>query len=407
LNTDLAQPSRRRLTVRRTAWQRHRKYVALALVILAAVLLAACGPQIPPYWPDLSLDPDTEIVYVAEANGQLFALLAQNGSVQWSYPAVEQRSGGLLGGCSAQAPSDGPFHAAPVYNDQYVFLSSAGEQQRTLFSQGENRSGLRVLNKMGTLQWSYAGTTDRSVASPALAGDTVYLASSDHNVYAIDVQTHDQRWVFTTDNWVWAAPLVNEGTVYIASMDHRLYAVDAESGVEQWRYTGAHSALPTAPALADGTLYFGALDGHVYALNASNGAEAWEQSLEGGVWSTPLVRDGILYVGTLGNNIYALSAANGSIIWQATVGGQVRGTPAYVNGSIYVGCGDGLLYVLDPDTGQQRATLLGSASGGASIYTPPVFDDERLYVVDEDGRVTALALDTNQVLWSTNPLSKE
>ena len=84
------------------------------------------------------------------------------------------------------------------------------------------------------------------MASPTLSGGTVYLPSSDYNVYAIDVETRGASWVFETENWVWASPLVVDDLVFIASMDHTLYAVHAENGSEAWRFE-ASGALPAAP----------------------------------------------------------------------------------------------------------------------------------------------------------------
>jgi outer membrane protein assembly factor BamB len=197
----------------------------------------------------------------------VFALQANTGSTLWAYPAVQQRSGGgLLGGCSGPTATDGPFHSAPAFDPENLYLGSAGEQQRSLFGQSTNNSGLRTLNKTGMLQWEFKGTTDRTVSSPAISGTTVYLASSDHNVYAIDTETRQARWTLETKNWVWSTPLVVEDKVYIASMDHALYAVDDADGSVLWTFAGAPGALPAAPAIAQDVLYFGSLAGHMYAV---------------------------------------------------------------------------------------------------------------------------------------------
>lgn len=374
---------------------------------MLAVIVTGCRSQVPGYWPDLSIDSSTGTIYVAEANGQLFALRAENGATIWSYPLVEERSGGLLGGCSPSAPSDGPFYAAPVFDDEFLYLGSAGEQQRSLLSKGDNNAGLRVLNKLGTLQWTYKGTTDRSVVPPTLGKGVVYLPSSDHSVYAVDLATRDQRWAFETGNWVWATPILSGDTLYIASMDHILYALEAETGREMWRFDQAPSALAAAPALASDTLYIGALDGHMYALSAKTGQSRWERKLDGGIWSTPLLHDETLYFGTLNGQVLALNAADGADVWSANVGGEVRGTPVLVDGILYTGCEDGQLYAFSADTGLPQASPLGNVAEGASIYTSPVFDGQTLYVVATDGEVLALDLEANQTIWRSNPLSSD
>jgi outer membrane protein assembly factor BamB len=388
-------------------WRNTRWMSILVLVTMAAALLAGCGQQVPPYWPDLTVDRENNAVYVAEANGQIFALQADTGAISWSFPTISQGGGGLLGGCTPRTVTDGPFYAAPAFDAQYLYLGSAGDQQRTLFSKGENRAGLRVLDKSGIEQWQFKGVTDRTVCSPALSDTTVYLASSDRSVYAIDLTTHQPRWTFSTNNWVWATPLVIEGVVYVASMDHVLYAVNDQNGQQIWRFDGASSALPAPPAFAEGTLYLAALDGNVYAVNAETGELLWERKLGGSLWATPLLQDSVAYLGTLNGQIYALNATDGSEIWQKTVDTETRGTPAYANGTLYFGGENGQLYAFDATSGQEKASPLGVQLEGASIYTSPVFDGQRLYVVATDGRVFALDPEKGQVVWQRNPLSKE
>jgi outer membrane protein assembly factor BamB len=403
LNHDPTPPTEYRLTQDGTS--RSVRWVSILALGILALIVAGCGQQVPNYWPGLSVNGET--VYVAQANGQVFAMDAETGDTIWTYPVIEQRSGGLLSGCSPSAPADGPFFAAPAVGQEFVFLGSGGEQARSLFRQGENRSGLRVLNKLGTLQWEYRGTRDRTVASPTLSGDTVYLPSSDNNCYAVDLGTREPRWVFETGNWVWASPLVVDDTVYIASMDHNLYAVDEESGTEKWRFEKPTGSLPAAPVLVDDVLYFGSLNGYVYAIEAENGALTWERQVAGGIWATPWIEDNVLYLGTLEGNIYALDTADGAEVWQRQVDGEIRGSPAYVDGVLYFGSENGRLYAFAADDGTEELSPLGQQLSEAAIYTSPVFDGQHLYVVASDGEVFALDLDRTAILWSANPLTRD
>ena len=384
---------------------RSRRWIAGLALIALALALAGCGKPVPPYWPDMTIDGDT--LYVAEANGQVFALQADAGAVLWSYPTIEAQSGGLLGGCSPAAPSDGPFHAAPAVGEEFVFLGSAGQQQRSLWGAGENKSGLRVLDRMGTLQWEFRGTSDATVTAPTLAEGTLYLPSSDHHVYAVDVSTRETHWTFETGNWVWASPLVIQDQVFIASTDHVLYAVDVETGRAIWSFDRSTSALLAAPAYAEGILYLGSLDGHVYAVRAETGQLVWEQTLAGGIWSTPLLVGDVLYLGTLKGNVHALHVATGTQVWTRSVAGQVRGTPAHVNGVVYLGCEDGQLYAFDAETGTPGISPLGRQLENASIYTSPVTDGRYLYIVATDGNVFALDPVNSGIVWQTNPLEND
>ncbi|MBN1580562.1 MAG: PQQ-binding-like beta-propeller repeat protein [Anaerolineae bacterium] len=377
------------------------KWIGLAILVI--ISLTGCGRRVPATWPGLSVQ--NGIVYLV--NSQVYALEADTGNLVWDYPDVPQRSGGLLGGCSAPQPTDGPFTAAPVAGQDFVFLASGGEQQQSLWGKGENMAGLRALNEFGTLQWTFKEPTKNAVAAPAIMGQTVYLASSDHNVYAVDIDTREARWIFETGNWVWATPLPAGNTVYVASMDHILYALDDETGRVKWTFEHPSSALPTAPTLAQDTLYLNALDGYVYAVDAETGKLVWEQKVQGSIWGTPLVQDGLVYVGTLDGVMIALNAQNGQTVWTAKTEGEMRGTPAYVNGSIYIGCENGKLYVFDAQTGAESASPLGETLDKVSIFTSPVFDGQYLYIVATDGTVFALDPEENMRVWQKNPLTDQ
>ena len=403
--------------------RRSKRRIVLMSVLLV-LLVTGCGPQVAPYWPALSVEgtgSDATVYVTQAATGQVFALTGGTGQVEWSYPPAPQRQGGLLSGCSPAPASDGPFYAPPAYTDEALYLSSAGEQQRSLFGGGENRSGLRVLNKLGTLQWESRESSDRSIASPAVEGNTAYLPSSDHNVYAIDVDTRQVRWTFSTENWVWATPLVVEDRVYIASMDHSLYAVDPANGAQIWQFTGQPGALAASPIISQDTdpvLYFGSLGGQVYAVQAETGDLLWETQVDGGIWSSPLlVQDEAndfagLYVGTLNGFFYAFDPEDGSELWTQALPDEIRGAPAFVDGAapavgkIYASCGNGRLYAFDAQTGVENLSPLGQQLQEASLYASPVFDGQHLYVVATDGRVFALDPERNAILWQTNPLEQ-
>ena len=407
-----------RARTRRSRWSI--AFVSAMLVLL----LVGCGPQVSPYWPTLTVEGtgDDATVYLAQtATGQIVALNGGTGQVVWTFPATPERRGGLLSGCTAAPATDGPFVSPPVYTQDALYVSSAGEQQRRLFSAGENQAGLRALNKFGTLQWDAKVSSDRSIASPAIDDTTAYLPSSDHSVYAIDLDTHLARWAFGTENWVWATPLVTEDRVYIASMDHSLYAVDKGNGSQIWQFTGEPGALAASPVLSgdiNPLLYVGSLGGHLYAVQAETGDAEWDVKVEGGIWSSPLlVHDEssgfqALFVGTLNGYFYALDPQDGTELWRQELPGEIRGTPAYVAGSessagqVYVGCGDGRLYAFDAETGSEKLSPLGQQANEASLFASLVYDGQYLYVVAMDGRVFALDPAENDIVWQVNPLEQ-
>jgi outer membrane protein assembly factor BamB len=62
--------------------------------------------------------------------------------------------------------------------------------------------------------------------------------------------------------------------VYFGSFDNHLYAVDAETGQEKWRFTSGGEET-SSPSVAGGVVYFGSHDQHLYAVDIHTGEEKW------------------------------------------------------------------------------------------------------------------------------------
>jgi outer membrane protein assembly factor BamB len=73
--------------------------------------------------------------------------------------------------------------------------------------------------------WEYTtGATVRS--SPAKAGSVIYIGSGDGNLYALDAATGELRWQFETGGAITASPVVVDGIIYIGSTDGKFYAIE-------------------------------------------------------------------------------------------------------------------------------------------------------------------------------------
>ena len=107
-------------------------------------------------------------------------------------------------------------------------------------------------------------------SSPAVAGDTVYVGSTDTKVWAFDKDTGETRWTFPTGNYISSAPLVHNGFLFIGSGDQRMYALDAATGKKFWEFrTG--ELITSPPALHNGVLYFTSQDDSLYSVNYRTG----------------------------------------------------------------------------------------------------------------------------------------
>src|SRR4051812_28427630 len=82
---------------------------------------------------------------------------------------------------------------------------------------------------LGTLAWKFR-TEGRVVSSPVVIGETVFVGSSDGNLYALNRGDGSLRWKFATKGAVNSSPAVARGLVFVSSLDGRVYAIDASTG---------------------------------------------------------------------------------------------------------------------------------------------------------------------------------
>ncbi|MDP3878762.1 MAG: PQQ-binding-like beta-propeller repeat protein, partial [Dehalococcoidales bacterium] len=109
---------------------------------------------------------------------------------------------------------------------------------------------------------------DRAViSSPVVMNDTIYT-SSNNKLFAIDLQKQEKRWEFETTATIGSLgspPAVLNTTLYIASKDGWLLALDTASGAKLWDIPVGEGST-SSPTVADGTIYIGSLDGNLYAI---------------------------------------------------------------------------------------------------------------------------------------------
>src|SRR5262249_32306094 len=72
------------------------------------------------------------------------------------------------------------------------------------------------------LKWQFHSKA-AILSSPTVSGDTVYVGSSDHKFYAIDLASGLQKWEFKTGGRVQGSAAVSNGTVFFESYDSNFY----------------------------------------------------------------------------------------------------------------------------------------------------------------------------------------
>jgi alcohol dehydrogenase (cytochrome c) len=192
-----------------------------------------------------------------------------------------------------------------------------------------------------------------------------------------------------------ASPIVWDGTVYVASGQDDVFALDAKTGDLKWQYRPNAKQIVGFPrsrgvAIYDGKVFIGMIDGHLAALDAKTGQELWnKETVEDpklGYYSMqPVPYKGKILIGVSDGDwggigdVSAFDAKTGEQAWKW----QSIPQPGQPGHDTWAGDswkrGGGAIWngmAIDPDsdtlyvtTGNPSPDLLGQARAGANLYT--------------------------------------
>ena len=314
--------------------QNNVRWTLLVLLLVGSVLLSACSGGrsriAASSWPGVTVDGET--IYVS--SGQFVrALKLENGNQLWQYPAEADK---LL-----------TFYAPPVVMDGVVV---AGDYQNAVH-------GLNATT--GSQTWTFTGSEKRFIASGLMVNDQILMPSAGGKLYAINSDGKADWTVDLSSEAIWAQPVYDGETVYVASMDHFLYALEiSEAGARQKWSLDVGGAMVASPALdEDGNLYMGTMTQDLVAVSSS-GRELWRYDAQGAIWGTPVVHDGLVMFGDLSGTIYALSTGSGVVEWTIAVDGPVIGSGALL--------ADGAAFAIE-EVGVQAVSFSGVKNWSHSV----------------------------------------
>lgn len=310
--------------------------------------------------------------------------------------------------------------------------SPAGQAQSTFHGNVARTGVFEGAGPVATprIRWTFK-TAGPVVTTPAVAGDTVYIASLSGHLYAIDRTTGAERWNFKSRMAIASSPAVEGDTVYFVSSAGSLAAIDASNGQPRWVYAieherrfearGLHGYPPasqtipdawdmwvSSPAVVDGRVFFGSGDGNVYAVDATSGQLSWKFATEDVVHGSPAVANGLVYVGSYDGKFYAIDAATGQSRWtfQGGVDPSIhnqqgfQASAAVVDGVVYVGSRDAHVYALDATSGRKKWDYPTSKSW---VNATPAVRDGLVYAATSDSsRFFALDAKTGRLRFNVD-----
>lgn len=284
----------------------------------------------------------------------------------------------------------------------------------------------------------------------AVDGNVVYATSGVGDVAALNAADGSVIWKVKPTGPLRGAPTIAFGGVYVISQDNQIYALDAANGAVQWQATASMEAGSVfgaaSPAAGQGTIVAGFSSGEVQAYRYENGRDLWEDALARtsmalsvstltDVDADPVIDRGHVFALGQGGRMAAYELVTGQRSWEISIAGI--STPYVVGEWVYAMTDDGKLLCVARASGKVRwiqqlarfrvetekkkkdpirwtgpilaggrliavnsegtlaeysptdGSLLGSTEFKSSLSQPPVVANNILYVLADDGTITA------------------
>ena len=276
----------------------------------------------------------------------------------------------------------------------------------------------------------------------------VYMTDGAGYVAALDAASGSQLWKVKPSGPLRGSPTIAFGSVFVMTQDNQIFALNAADGAVQWQETGSSTQAGVfgvaAPAAGQGTVLAGYSSGELNAYRYENGRTLWADALARTSISTsvgsltdidadPIIDNGRVYALGQGGRMAAYELVTGQRIWELNLAGI--STPAIAGEWIFTLTDDARLLAIARSTGKVRwltqlprwrdekdkkgpifwsgpvlagSTLwavnsegevyrIGTGEGSASLFTDldqsislaPVVANNTLYILDDNGRITA------------------
>jgi outer membrane protein assembly factor BamB/tetratricopeptide (TPR) repeat protein len=325
---------------------------------------------------DSSLTVAEGTLYLGDAAGKLHAFDATTGQPRWPQPVDLAgwriyRQAAVAQGRVIVGPSD---KAAIPAADKAVLALDVGSG-RELW-----RRPLAV----------------RQVSDPLVAGDTIYVATSDGYAAALALADAAVRWRSLIAGVCLAAPAWTGELVVYGGDKGVLTALRAADGQPAWSFTADAGGqwgvqFPYPAAVADGVLYVTCWNGRCYALAADTAALLWAFGpTKRPPMTPPLVAGDAVYFCAHDRYVYCLERGTGRQRWRTQLERRSQTTPLLIEGRLYVASQNHQVYALDPATGApEEKPLLETPRHVEADWAS---DGERIYLGDCEGHLFALAV---------------
>lgn len=252
-----------------------------------------------------------------------------------------------------------------------------------------------------TLAWRFE--TDGAIQSTPIVTDGVVIFSSmNGRVYAVDLQTGQEKWWFKANDEIEASPLYAEGRVFFASAIGTFFAVDAEDGLVLWTFDAKGRILGSANTYVDAEsgkrrIVFGSYDSVLYCLDAADGSLVWTYEAQSYINGTPAIADGKAIFGSCDGRLYVVPLADPEATQTIDIESYMAASPAVADGVVYAGNYDGLFIAASLERYEELWRF--QQDNVAFVASPAVFGDYVL-IGARDKKMYCLNRGDGSVVWT-------
>ncbi len=227
-------------------------------------------------------------------------------------------------------------------------------------------------------------------------------------------------------DWIRSTPALDGQSLYVAGMRDVLVCLDAATGNKRWQVDFVAQTGSSPPdfgfvcsPLVDEQFVYVQAGGAFYKLNKSDGSVVWKTLADGGgMWgsafSSPLFADiagyALILVQTR-EKLAAVDRQSGTVLWEQKIP-AFRGmnilTPTVVGDSVFTSAYGALSYLFEIRAGDAAAlTVTESWQNPARGYmSSPVVIDGHLYLHLQNQRFTCIDLASGKTKWTTKGFGK-
>ena len=249
--------------------------------------------------------------------------------------------------------------------------------------------------------------------NPTTDGETVYAASFNGNVIAINANNGRKIWKQSFDFSFTAGPTYKDGILVLGTNNGELINIDSMTGEILWTTTVSSEILAPV-AIKDDQIFVRSVDGNLTAFLSNNGSLMWTAnhrvprlSLRG--TTSPEVFANAVLSGFDDGKVSAYDLVDGSLLWETMLtppGGRteiekindIDAPMTIVGNELYVGSYQGALAALALESGD----IIWLTE--ASIYAGMAVDEDAVFVSESDGSVMALSRFTGREIWKKDNL---